>query len=49
MAKHGIPEPKVKGFMADSVQANWNVIRFIYGSGDAMILRKDRKRTCLFF
>jgi hypothetical protein len=22
MAKHGIPEPKFKGFMADSAQAN---------------------------
>jgi hypothetical protein len=24
LAKHGVPEPKFKGFMADSAQANWN-------------------------
>jgi hypothetical protein len=48
MAKHGIPEPKFKGFMADSTQANWNAVKVIYGSGDATISIKDQKRTYLF-
>jgi hypothetical protein len=48
MAWHGIPEPKFKGFMADSAQANWNAVRVIYGSGDATISMKDQERTCLF-
>jgi hypothetical protein len=37
VAKHGVPEPKFKGFMADSAQANWNVVRIIYKSGDVAI------------
>jgi hypothetical protein len=41
MARHDILEPKFKGFMADSAQANWNDIRVIYGSGDATISMKD--------
>jgi hypothetical protein len=48
MEKHGIPEPKFKGFMANSAQANWNDVRIIYGSGDATIPIKDQERTCLF-
>jgi hypothetical protein len=48
MARHSIPKPKFKGFMADSAQANWNVIRVIYCSGDATIPMKDQKRMCLF-
>ena len=48
MAKHGVREPKFKGFMADSTQATWNAIRVIYGNGDTMILIKDQERTCLF-
>jgi hypothetical protein len=48
MAKHGIPKPKFKGFMADSAQANWNVIRVIYNCGDATIPMKDQEMTCLF-
>jgi hypothetical protein len=48
LARHGIPEPKFKGFMADSTQANWNAIRVIYDSGDAAIPMKDKERTCLF-
>jgi hypothetical protein len=46
--KHGILESKLKGFMADSAQANWNAVRVIYGSGDATISMKDQERTCLF-
>jgi hypothetical protein len=48
MTKDGIPEPKFKGFMTDSTQANWNVVRVIYGSGDARIPMMDQERMCLF-
>jgi hypothetical protein len=48
LARHGIPEPKFKGFMVDSTQANWNTIRVIYGSGNAAIPMKDQERTFLF-
>jgi hypothetical protein len=48
MARHGVPEPKFKGFMADSTQANWNAVRVIYGSSDDSIPMKDQERTCLF-
>jgi len=30
MAKHGIPLPYFKGFMANCAQANWNVVRIIH-------------------
>jgi hypothetical protein len=49
LARHGILEPKFKGFMADSAQANWNAIRVIYESGDVAIPMKDQERTCLFY
>jgi hypothetical protein len=48
MARYSVPELKFKGFMADSAQANWNVVRVIYGSDDATIPMKDQERTCLF-
>jgi hypothetical protein len=47
MVRHGVPEPKFKGFMADSAKENWNAVRVIYGSGDASIPMKDQERTCL--
>ena len=49
MARHGIPLSKFKEFMADSAQANWNVVREIYGSSDATVPMKDQEKTCLFF
>jgi hypothetical protein len=48
MARHDIPEPKFKGFMADSAQVNWNAVKVIYGSSDATIPMKDQERTYLF-
>ncbi len=29
--RHGVSETQFKGFMANSDQANWNVVRMIYG------------------
>ena len=37
-----------KGFMADSIQANWNVARNIYNEGDLSLPMVGRERTCLF-
>ena len=34
--------------MADSAQTNWNVVRIIYGSGDAFEKMVDKERTYLF-
>jgi hypothetical protein len=48
MARHSVPEPKFKGFMADNAQANWNAVKMIYGSGDATISMKDQEKMCLF-
>jgi hypothetical protein len=48
MAQHGVDKDNFKGFMADSAQANWNVVRIIYESGDAFEKMVDRERTCLF-
>jgi hypothetical protein len=48
MAQHGVDKVNFKGFMADSAQTNWKVIRIIYGSGDASEKMVDRERICLF-
>jgi hypothetical protein len=48
MARHGVHSVNFKGFMADSAQANWNVVHIIYGSGDATEKMVDKERTCLF-
>ncbi len=48
MQKHGFPKPNFKGFMVDNTQANWNVMRIIYGSGDPFMRMIDKEYTCLF-
>jgi hypothetical protein len=47
MRKYGMENPNFKGFMADSAQANWNVVRIIYGSGDPKVPMENREHTCL--
>jgi hypothetical protein len=47
MAKNGIEKTNFKGFMADSAQANWNVVRIVYGSGDPKVPVENRECTCL--
>jgi hypothetical protein len=44
--KKGLGMPIFKGFMVDIVQANWNVVRIVYGIGDPMIMMVDKKHTC---
>jgi hypothetical protein len=48
LARHGVPEPKFKGFIANSAQANWNAVWIIYGSRDVIIPMKNHERTCMF-
>ena len=48
MDRHGISNLEFKGFMANSAQANWNVIRIVYGSGDPKVPIDDCGRTCFF-
>jgi len=31
MLKHRFPKPNFKEFMVDNAQANWNVIKIVYG------------------
>jgi hypothetical protein len=33
MRKNSVENPNFKGSMADSTQANWNVVRIVYGNG----------------
>jgi hypothetical protein len=37
MTKNGVENTNFKGFMADSTQANWNVVQIVYGSGDPKV------------
>jgi hypothetical protein len=48
MLKHGFPKPNLKGFMVNNTQANWNIARIVYGSGDPSIRMVDKECTCLF-
>jgi len=48
MLKHGFPKPNFKGFMADSAQTNWNVVKIVYGLGDPFVKMVDKECTCLF-
>jgi hypothetical protein len=34
MSNNGVPNVNFKGFMEDSAQANWNVVKKIYGDGE---------------
>jgi len=47
MANNGVPNPNFKGFMANNAQANWNVIRIVYGSKNENELMVDKMN--LFF
>jgi hypothetical protein len=37
-----------KGFMVDNVQANWNTVWIMYGSGDPNESKVNKKWTCYF-
>jgi hypothetical protein len=37
-----------KGFMADGVQANWNVVYIVYEIRDPTMKMVDKERMCFF-
>jgi len=47
MKRNGIENTNFNGFMADNAQANWNVVRIVYGSGNPKEEMDNRKRTYL--
>jgi hypothetical protein len=48
MLKQMFPKPNFKGFMIDNTQANWNIIKIIYGYGDPFVRMVNKECTCLF-
>ena len=48
IAQHGIPHPTFIGFIADSAQANWNIVRIVYEFGDPKVPMEGCERTCFF-
>jgi hypothetical protein len=46
MRQNGVENPNFKSFMADSIQANWNAIQIIYGSGDPKVYMENSEHTC---
>jgi hypothetical protein len=48
MVKNGVPNPNFKGFIADDIWANWNIVQIVYGIGDPSELMVDREKTWFF-
>ncbi len=48
MLQHRFPKSNFKGFMAINTQANWNIIKIVYGYGDPSIKMVNKKCTYLF-
>jgi hypothetical protein len=48
LEKHGVNDANFSGFMNDKAQANFNIVKVIFGSGDPNILRANKERTCVF-
>ena len=46
--RHGVKNVNFKGFMADSAQANFNVVRKMFGSRDSSIPMEEKERTYQF-
>jgi hypothetical protein len=46
--KHGMSNVNFKGFMCDSAQANFNVVRVVFGSEDPTVPMENREKMCLF-
>jgi len=42
MLKHGFAKLNFKGFMANNAQANWSVVRIVYGYGDPYVRMVDK-------
>jgi hypothetical protein len=44
MVENGVPKLNFKGFIANDVWANWNVVQIVYGSRDPSELMVDKKK-----
>ncbi len=45
MLKHEFSKPNFKGFMVDSAQTNWNIVKIVHDLGDLFIKMIDKKCT----
>jgi hypothetical protein len=45
MLKHGFRKLNFKGFMTDNTQANWNIIKIVYGYGDLYVEVVDKENN----
>jgi hypothetical protein len=48
MLKHKFPKANFKIFMANNAQANWNIVKIVYGFEDPYVRMVDKERTYLF-
>ena len=46
--KNGVSNVNFKGFLCNSAQANFNVVRILFGSGDPRVLMEKKVKTCQF-
>ena len=46
--KNGMSNVNFKGFMCNSAQINFNVVRILFGSGDPTVPMENKERTCQF-
>jgi len=47
--KHGALNVNFKRFMVDSTEANFNVVRILFESGDLKILMENWEHTCFYY
>jgi hypothetical protein len=48
MLRFGLANPNLKGFMADSAKANWNVVCIVYSFRNAFVKMDDKEQTYMF-
>ena len=49
MRKNDVENSNFKGFMAGNAQANWNIVRIVYGSGNPKVPMENCECTCLLY
>jgi hypothetical protein len=48
MAKKNVPDPNFKGFIANIVHVNWNIMCIVYNFDDPNEPMVDKDCTCYF-
>jgi hypothetical protein len=46
--EHDFPKLNFKGFMVNNTQANWSIVKIVYGSRHPFVRMIDKECTCLF-